>query len=135
MRKNSFDNAINYGNPIVMSWIKDTIPKTYIVLSGKIFKQNPSSRSVPGTMRSSVGKYRQEMAQQFDDEKYGRRQLVENIFSVLKRKFSGDLKARIFLVQKKEIASKMIVCNIHTFLQFAFIEVFYQADFYSLFLE
>ena len=71
------------------------------------------------------GKYRQEMAQQFDDEKYGRRQLVENIFSVLKRKFSGDLKARIFLVQKKEIASKMIVCNIHTFLQFAFFEVFY----------
>ena len=50
------------------------------------------------------GKYRQEMAQQFDEEKYGRRQLVENIFSVLKRKFSGDLKARIFLVQKKEIA-------------------------------
>ena len=73
------------------------------------------------------GKYRQEMAQQFDDEKYGRRQLVETIFSVLKRKFSGDLKARIFLVQKKEIASKMIVCNIHTFLQFAFIEVFYRA--------
>jgi len=74
------------------------------------------------------GKYRQEMAQQFDDEKYGRRQLVETIFSVLKRKFSGDLKARIFLVQKKEIASKMIVCNIHTFLQFAFFEVFYRAE-------
>ena len=73
------------------------------------------------------GKYRQEMAQQFDDEKYGRCQLVETIFSVLKRKFSGDLKARIFLVQKKEIASKMIVCTIHTFLQFAFIEVFFQA--------
>jgi len=44
----------------------------------------------------------QEMAQQFDDEKYGRRQLVETIFSVLKRKFSGDLKARIFLVQKRK---------------------------------
>ena len=62
------------------------------------------------------GKYRQEMAQQSDDEKYGRRQLVENIFSVLKRKFSADLKARIFLVRKKEITNKMIVCNIHTFL-------------------
>jgi len=71
------------------------------------------------------GKYRQDMAQQFDDEKYSRRQLVENIFSVLKRKFSGDLKARMFLVQKKEIANKMIVCNIHTFLQFLVNEVFY----------
>jgi len=64
------------------------------------------------------GTYRQEMACQFDDEKYGKRQHAENRFSVLKRKFSGDLKARRFLVQKKEIATKMIVCNIHTFLQF-----------------
>ena len=73
------------------------------------------------------GKYRQEMARQFDNEKYGRRQLVENRFSVLKRKFSGDLKARRFLIQMKEIATKMIVCNIHTFLQFLIVELFYRA--------
>ena len=73
------------------------------------------------------------MAQQFDDEKYGRRQLAENIFSVLKRKFSGDLKARMFLVQKKEITNKMIVCNIHTFLQFVLSQVFYRVIFFSLF--
>jgi len=73
------------------------------------------------------GTYRQEMALHFDDEKYVRRQLVENIFSVLKRKFRGDLKARMFLVQKKEITNKMIVCNIHAFLQFVLSEVFYRA--------
>ena len=73
------------------------------------------------------GTYRQEMASQFDYEKYGQRQHAENRFSVLKRKFSGDLKARRFLVQKKEIASKMIVCNLHTFLLFLIIEVFYRA--------
>ena len=73
------------------------------------------------------GTYRQEMARQFDDDIYPRRQLVENKFSVLKRKFSGDLKARRFLVQMKEIANKMIVCNIHRFLQFLIIEVFYRA--------
>jgi hypothetical protein len=73
------------------------------------------------------GTYRQEMARQFDDAKYRRRQLVENRFSVLKRKFGGDLKARKFLIQMKEIANKMIVCNIHTFLQFLLIEVFYRA--------
>ncbi|MEN6442409.1 MAG: transposase [Methanoregula sp.] len=73
------------------------------------------------------GKYRREMAQQFNDIIYPRRQLVENKFSVLKRKFDGDLKARIFRIQMKEIANKMIVCNIHRFLQFLIIEVFYRA--------
>jgi len=75
------------------------------------------------------GTYRQEMAFQFDDVRYRRRQLVENKFSVLKRKFSGDLKARKFIIQMKEIAGKMIVCNIHRFLQFLVIEVFYRANF------
>jgi hypothetical protein len=73
------------------------------------------------------GTYRQEMALQFDDVRYRKRQLVENKFSVLKRKFSGDLKARRFSIQLKEIASKMIICNIHRFLQFLIIEVFYRA--------
>jgi hypothetical protein len=74
------------------------------------------------------GTYRQEMALQFDDVRYRKRQLVENKFSVLKRKFSGDLKARRFSIQLKEIASKMIICNIHRFLQFLIIEVFYRAQ-------
>ena len=50
--------------------------------------------------------------------RYSETQLVENKFSVLKRKFGGDLKSRKFIVQMKEIANKMIVCNIHRFLQF-----------------
>ena len=74
------------------------------------------------------GTYRQEMARQFNDTIYPRRQLVENKFSVLKRRFSGDLKARRFLIQMKEIANKMIVCNIHWFLQFLIVEVFYRAQ-------
>jgi hypothetical protein len=75
------------------------------------------------------GTYRQEMAYQFNDIIYPRRQLVENRFSVLKRKFSGDLKARKFLIQMKEIANKMIVCNLHRFLQFLVVKVFYRANF------
>lgn len=71
------------------------------------------------------GTYRQEMATRFNDIIYPRRQFVENKFSVLKRKFSGDLKARKFLIQTKEIAGKMIVCNLHRFLQFLIVEVFY----------
>ncbi len=78
------------------------------------------------------GTYRQEMACQFNDIIYPRRQLVENKFSVLKRKFSGDLKARRFLIQMKEIANKMIVCNIHRFLQFLIVKVFYRAIIFIL---
>jgi len=79
------------------------------------------------------GTYRQEMATRFNDIIYPRRQLVENKFSVLKRKFSGDLKARKFLIQTKEIAGKMIVCNLHRFLQFLIVEVFYSVKIrYSL---
>ena len=73
------------------------------------------------------GIYRQKMALHFDDVRYRKRQLVENMFSVLKRKFSGDLKARIFAIQKKGITGKMIVCTIHRFLQFLVFEVFYRA--------
>ena len=75
------------------------------------------------------GIYRQEMARQFNDTIYPRRQLVENKFSVLKRKFGGDLKARRFIMQMKEIANKMIVCNLHRFLQFLIMKVFYRALF------
>jgi hypothetical protein len=81
------------------------------------------------------GTYRQEMALRFDDVRYRRRQLVENMFSVLKRKFCGDLKARRFSIQMKEIAGKMIVCNIHRFLQFLVNEVFYRAKKRELFSQ
>jgi len=78
------------------------------------------------------GTYRQEMACQFNTIIYPRRQVVENKFSVLKRKFNGDLKARRFLIQMKEIANKMVVCNIHRFLQFLIMKVFYRAIFFFL---
>ncbi len=81
------------------------------------------------------GKYRQEMALMFDDVRYRRRQLVENKFSVLKRKFGGDLKARLFTIQKKEITAKMIVCNIHRFLLLLWMEVFYRTPFSKKFLR
>jgi len=73
------------------------------------------------------GTYRQEMVLEFDKVRYGKRQLVETRFAVLKKRFGGDLKSRIFPIQMKEISGKMIVCNIHRFLQFLVIEVFYTA--------
>jgi hypothetical protein len=67
------------------------------------------------------------MTLQFEDVRYRKRQLVEYMFSVLKRKLSGDLKAGIFSIQKKKIAGKMIVCNIRRFLHFPLIVGLYRA--------
>jgi len=75
------------------------------------------------------GIFRREMDEHFDDVRYHRRTLVETKFSVLKRKFGGDLKTRKFSNQRKELSCKMIICNLHQFLQFVVIEVFYRAVF------
>jgi hypothetical protein len=68
------------------------------------------------------------MDEHFDESRYHRRTLVETKFSVLKRKFGGDLKTRKFSNQRKELSCKMIICNLHQFLQFVMIGVFYRAD-------
>lgn len=45
-----------------------------------------------------------------------------------KKTFSGDLKARRFIIQMKGIADKMIAGNIHRFLRYFIVKVFYRAD-------
>jgi hypothetical protein len=47
-----------------------------------------------------------ENALDFDNVRYRKRQLVENIFSILKRKFSGNLKAGIFAIRKRKLPGK-----------------------------
>ena len=73
------------------------------------------------------GKYRKEMTEHFDAERYRKRFLVETKFSILKRRFGADLKARIFQCQKKEISCKIILANLERFIQFLWIEGFYRA--------
>jgi transposase len=58
------------------------------------------------------GKYRQEMFVDFDADRYRERNKVETAFSVLKRRFGGDLKARKYRYQVKEIKSKLILHNL-----------------------
>jgi hypothetical protein len=75
-----------------------------------------------------IGKYRQEMARLVHTIIYQRWQVVENKLSILKRNFSDDLKSRIFLIQMKEIAGKMIDWNIHRHPKIFFIlKVFHRA--------
>ena len=58
------------------------------------------------------GFYRRELSRSFDQMQYHRRNLVETVFSVLKRKFGESLKARNFRNQIKELKIKLILYNI-----------------------
>jgi len=58
------------------------------------------------------GYYRRTLARSFDEITYHQRNKVETVFSVIKRKFGEDLKARKFRLQVKEIKLKIILYNI-----------------------
>ena len=78
-----------------------------------------------------MGHYRRELVGSFDEQLYHRRNLVETVFSVLKRKFGECLKARKYRNQVKEIKIKLILHNIskipQSFFIFILIEEFYRA--------
>jgi hypothetical protein len=79
------------------------------------------------------GFYRRELSLSFDPTLYHRRNLVETVFSVLKRKFGEALKARRYSGQIKELKIKLILYNIskiiHAFLIYIHYEEFYRAIF------
>lgn len=49
------------------------------------------------------------MVKEFDEELYHNRNLVETMFSVIKRKYGEEVKARKYWNQVKEIKMKLIV--------------------------
>ena len=64
-------------------------------------------RTWQGRIRSGI--YRQEMHTNFDEERYRERNKVETAFSVIKRRFGEELKARKYWYQVKEIKTKLIL--------------------------
>ncbi|MDD2614556.1 MAG: transposase [Methanosarcina sp.] len=59
------------------------------------------------------GKYRKQLHIEFDKITYNRRNIVEAIISVVKRKFGETLRARKLRNQVKEVKVKLIVYNIN----------------------
>ena len=59
--------------------------------------------------RSTIRKHRPILP---DSRIYGRRNLAETTFSVIKRKFGGDLRSRLTEVKKKEMKLKALVYNL-----------------------
>ncbi len=60
-----------------------------------------------------IGECRQQLNENFDKKVYNRRNIVEAVFSVIKRKFGEIVKARKYYNQVKEIKVKMLVYNIN----------------------
>jgi len=58
------------------------------------------------------GKYRRKMRDEFDENVYHYRNLVETMFSVLKRKYGEELKATKYRNQAKEVKFKLLIHNI-----------------------
>jgi transposase len=57
------------------------------------------------------GKYRMEMFRDFDQKKYGQRNMVETVFSMIKRKYGDTVRSRKYVNQVKEIKIRMILHN------------------------
>ncbi|ABE51655.1 Hypothetical protein Mbur_0689 [Methanococcoides burtonii DSM 6242] len=66
------------------------------------------------------GRYRKKMLQEFDSKIYSMRNLSETMFSVLKRKYGENLRARKYRNQVKEVKFKVILHNLDKFIRLCF---------------
>ncbi|WP_342306519.1 transposase [Methanolobus sp. ZRKC5] len=67
------------------------------------------------------GKYRRKMEREFDKELYHNRNLVETMFSVLKRKYGEAVRAKKYWNQVKEVKFKILVHNLDRYVKVIFI--------------
>ncbi|WP_369425253.1 transposase [Methanothrix sp.] len=63
------------------------------------------------------GRYRRELARSFDEDLYHRRNLVETVFSVLKRIHGENVRSRKYRNQMKEIKVRVVVYNLVRFMK------------------
>jgi len=57
------------------------------------------------------GEYRMEMIENFNQEIYGQRNMVETVFSVIKRRYGENVRSRKYFNQLKEIKIRMVLYN------------------------
>ena len=63
------------------------------------------------------GLYRRKMVWEFDKELYHNRNLVETMFSVLKRKYGEEIRAKGYWNQLKEVKFKLLVHNLDRYVK------------------
>jgi hypothetical protein len=67
------------------------------------------------------GKYRRKMVREFNRELYHNRNLVETMFSVLKRKYNEEIRAKRYWNQLKEVKFKLLVHNLDRYVKVIFL--------------
>ncbi|MFA0823134.1 MAG: IS5 family transposase [Methanomethylovorans sp.] len=67
------------------------------------------------------GKYRRRMIQDFDRVLYHVRNLAETMFSVIKRKYGEEIKARKYWNQLKEVKAKLLIHNLDRYVKVRYI--------------
>ncbi|WP_321417767.1 IS5 family transposase [uncultured Methanomethylovorans sp.] len=67
------------------------------------------------------GKYRRKMIDEFEEILYHCRNLVETMFSVLKRKYGEEVKAKKYWNQAKEVKLKLLVHNLDRYVKVTYI--------------
>ncbi|WP_319509135.1 IS5 family transposase [uncultured Methanolobus sp.] len=67
------------------------------------------------------GKYRRKMEREFDRELYHNRNLVETMFSVLKRKYGEEVRSKRYWNQLKEVKFKILVHNLDSYVKVIFV--------------
>ena len=73
------------------------------------------------------GRLRRELAKDFDWETYGRRNQIECVFFVIKRKFGDTMKSRSWRMQAKEMK---LVCIAYNLYRYTVCLIFSVEDFY-----
>ena len=69
-----------------------------------------------GTETEKVkGRLRRELAKDFDWETYGKRNVIECVFAVVKRKFGDTMKSRSWRMQAKEMKLVCIAYNLYRY--------------------
>ncbi|WP_406662564.1 transposase [Methanolobus sp. ZRKC3] len=81
------------------------------------------------------GKYRRRLSKRFDRRIYHKRNIVETVFSVLKRVYGEEIKARKFRNHVKEIKIKLILYNINKSTKIIFVLVVVEDFYKAIFLE
>ena len=61
------------------------------------------------------GRLRKKLVENFDWERYSKRNIVESVFSVIKRKYGDTLYSRSLRLRKKELKVLCIIYNVHRY--------------------
>ena len=76
------------------------------------FREQGLCSIIPARKRCCSGQYRKEMRDCFDYEQYWQRNVVETVFSSLKRKYGSIVRSRKIRTQRTEVYARLILHNI-----------------------